>query len=130
VTEAVFIKTMGNAMKLIDQLRELGCEIALDDFGSGLGSLQYFKTLHVDYVKIDGRVVKGAVTDEVDRLFLKSTIDIAHHLGIKVVAKFIENDEIKDTAASLGADYGLGFGIHRPVDLVNELLPTKTSRAG
>ncbi len=130
VTETVVIRSMGNAKKLIDKLRAFGCEIALDDFGTGLSSLLYLKTLNVDYVKIDGSFVKGVATDEVDRLFIKSTVDIAHHLGIKTVAEYIENDEVKDIVASLGADYGQGFGMHRPVDLFADLLATEIQRAG
>ncbi len=130
VTETVVIRSMGNAKQLIDQLRDLGCEIALDDFGTGLSSLLYLKTLNVDCVKIDGSFVKGVVTDEVDRLFIKSTVDIARHLGIKTVAEFVENDAIKDIVAGLGADYGQGFGIHRPVDLFTDLLAAEVRRVG
>ncbi len=125
VTETVVIKSMGNAKHLIDQLRDLGCEIALDDFGTGLSSLQYLKTLSVDYVKIDGSFVKDAATDEVNRLFIKSTVEIAHSLGIKTVAEYVENDEIRDVVTSLGADYGQGFGLHYPVDLFEDLLASE-----
>ena len=57
--------------------------IALDDFGSGLSSLTYLKTLDVDYLKIDGSFVKGIVEDDIDRLLVRSTIEIANHLGLK-----------------------------------------------
>lgn len=120
VTETVVIKSLGNAKQLIDKLRALGCKIALDDFGTGLSSLVVLRSLGVDYLKIDGSFVKGVVTDEVDQLFMKSTIEIAHHLGIKTVAEYIENDEIREVAKSLGADYGQGFGIHRPTDLFSD----------
>ncbi len=108
---------MGNAKALIAALRNLGCKIALDDFGSGLSSLLYLKALEVDFVKIDGSFVKGVVDDEVDRLFVKSTIDIAHHLGIKTIAEFVENNDIRKMVASLGADYAQGYAIHHPEDL-------------
>lgn len=129
VTETVVIKSMGNAKELIAALQNLGCEIALDDFGSGLSSLTYLKTLNVDYLKIDGSFVKGVVNDDTDRLFVKSTIEIANHLGIKTIAEFVENNQIRNVVASLGADYAQGFGIHRPQDL-HSLLQADFRKAG
>lgn len=117
VTETVVIKNMNNAKALLSALRKLGCEIALDDFGSGLSTLTYLKTLDVDYLKIDGSFVKDIIDDGIDRLFVKSTIEIANHLGLKTIAEYVENDEIRDIVESLGADYAQGFGIHRPQDL-------------
>ena len=117
ITETVVIKNIGNATALISALRNLGCEIALDDFGSGLSSLTYLKTLDVDYLKIDGSFVKGIVEDDIDRLFVRSTIEIANHLGLKTIAEYVENEAIRDTVATLGADYAQGFGIHRPQEL-------------
>ena len=130
ITETVVTRNMSNARQLIDELRKLGCEIALDDFGTGLSSLLYLKTLNIDYVKIDGSFVKDISTDTVNRLFVKSSIDIAHHLGIKAVAEHVENDEIRDIVASLGADYGPGFGIHCPTDLVGDILVPDSNYAG
>ena len=117
ITETVVIKNIGNATALIAALRNLGCEIALDDFGSGLSSLTYLKALDVDYLKIDGSFVKGIVEDDIDRLFVRSTIEIANHLGLKTIAEYVENEAIRDTVATLGADYAQGFGIHRPQEL-------------
>ena len=130
ITETVVIRNMSNARQLIDELRELGCEIALDDSGTGLSSLLYLKTLNIDYVKIDGSFVKDISTDVVNWLFVKSTIDIAHHLGIKAVAEYVENDGIRDIVASLGADYGQGFGIHCPTDLVEGIPVPNANYAG
>lgn len=117
ITETVVIKNIGNARKLIDNLRALGCKIALDDFGTGMSTLHVLRSLNIDFLKIDGNFVKSLATDEVDRLFLRSTIEIAHHLGIKTVAEYIEDDEIKELATSLGADYGQGLGLHQPAVL-------------
>ncbi len=130
VTETVVIRSKGNAKKLTDQLRELGCEIAIDDFGTGLSSLLYLKTLNVDYIKIDGSFIQGAASDEVDRLFIKSAIEIAHQMGIKTVAKSVESREVKDIVTQLSADYGQGFGVHHPVELLSDLLATNMPRTG
>lgn len=91
--------------------------MALDDFGSGVSSLTYVKELQVDYLKIDGSFIRGVATDEVDHIFVKSVIDIAHLSGIKTIAECVESDEIKKIVKSLGADFGQGYGIDRPTQL-------------
>ena len=117
VTETVVIRSMGVAKALIDELRDLGCKIALDDFGSGVSSLMYVKELQVDYLKIDGSFIQGVAKDEVDNIFVKSVIDIAHLSGMKTIAEYVENEEVKKIVKSLGADFGQGFGIHEPEEL-------------
>ena len=96
------------------RLRDLGCQFALDDFGSGLSSFGYLKKLPVDYLKIDGMFVRDIQSDETDRMFVRSIIDIAHTMGIKVTTEFVENEGMLQTVANLGADFVQGYGIHRP----------------
>ena len=117
ITETVVIRSMGVAQQLLSQLSELGCEISLDDFGSGLSSLMYLKALQADYLKIDGNFIKDIITDDVNSIFVKSTIDIAHLSGIKTIAEYVETDEIRKIVQSLGADYAQGFGIGVPAPL-------------
>jgi EAL domain-containing protein (putative c-di-GMP-specific phosphodiesterase class I) len=95
-------------------LRQMGCQFALDDFGSGLSSFSYLKKLPVDFVKIDGSFVRDLMHDKTDKIFVKSIIDIAHALNIRAVAEFVENDEILQTVRGLGADYGQGFALGKP----------------
>lgn len=114
ITETAVIRNITEASRLIDALRDMGCEFALDDFGSGLSSFGYLKKLKVDYLKIDGMFVRDIVHDQTDRIFVKSIIDIAHTLNIRTVAEFVENDEILAVVKSLGADYAQGFGVSRP----------------
>ncbi|MEM9530504.1 MAG: EAL domain-containing protein [Pseudomonadota bacterium] len=114
ITETAVIRNVAEASSLIAALREMGCEFALDDFGSGLSSFGYLKKLKVDYIKIDGMFVRDIVEDKTDRIFVKSIIDIAHTLNIKTIAEFVENDDILNIVKSLGADYAQGFGVHRP----------------
>ena len=89
------------------------------DVGSGVSSLTYAKELQVDYLKIDGSFIRGVATDEVDHIFVKSVIDIAHLSGIKTIAECVESDEIKKIVKSLGADFGQGYGIDRPTQLLH-----------
>lgn len=117
ITETSVIRSVAEAGKLMSALREMGCQFAMDDFGSGLSSFDYLKKLPVDYLKIDGKIVRNILTDETNRIFVKSIIDIAHALGIKTIAAFVETDAILEVVRDLGADYAQGFSIHRPFEL-------------
>lgn len=114
ITETAVIRSVAEAGRLMSELREMGCEFALDDFGSGLSSFGYLKKLPVDYLKIDGMFIRDIVKDETDRIFVKSIIDIGHTLNIKTVVEFIENKAMLDVVKALGADYAQGFALGRP----------------
>lgn len=119
ITETAVIRNIAQAADIMSRIRDLGCRFALDDFGSGLSSFAYLRTLPVDYIKIDGMFVRDIVTDVVDRMFVKSIIDIAKAMHISSVVEFVESDAIRDLVTELGADYGQGFALGRP----RELLP-------
>lgn len=125
ITETAVIRKLNEANRLIRQLHDLGCEFALDDFGSGVSSIEYLKKLPVDYVKIDGRFVKNVLDDDVDRIFVKSIIDVAHSMQIKAIAEFVENPDILKAVKGMGVDYVQGFCVHRPVLLAPEF-PSNT----
>ena len=117
ITETAVIRKIDEASALIKALQAMGCRFALDDFGSGLSSFGYLKRLNVDCLKIDGQFVRDIVTDPTDRIFVKSIIDIAHTLGMRVVAEFVEDEQILTMVRSLGSDFAQGFGVHRPEPL-------------
>ena len=71
----------------------------------------------MDYLKIDGKIVRNILGDRTNRIFVKSIIDICHALGIKTIAQFVESDAILEVVRDLGADYAQGFSIHRPFEL-------------
>ena len=114
ITETVVMRSPREANKLIGSLRDMGCEFALDDFGSGVSSFGYLRSLDLDVVKIDGHFVRNLAQDQANRLFVKSIIDIAHALGLRTVAEFVEDDQTHRIVEQLGAEYGQGFGLHRP----------------
>lgn len=122
ITETAVIRNIDDATAMITQLQSRGCRFALDDFGSGLSSFGYLRKLNVDYLKIDGQFVRDIATDESDRTFVRSIIDIAHSLQMRVVAEFVENEETLSLIRELGSDYAQGFHMHRPEPLVS-LLP-------
>ena len=83
---------MREATLFFTRLKELGCMIALDDFGSGLSSFAYLKTLPLDIVKIDGCFVRDMHEDEMDYILVKSINDLVKKMGKKTVAEFVENE--------------------------------------
>ena len=114
ITERAVIRNVTEAGRLMSELREMGCQFALDDFGSGVSSFGYLKKLPVDYLKVDGSFIRDILNDETNRIFVKSIIDIAHTLDIQTVCEFIENEEMLDVVRDLGADYAQGFAVGRP----------------
>ena len=123
VTETVAISNLTSATTFISILKDIGCQFALDDFGSGLSSFGYLKSLPVDYLKIDGMFVKDIVDDPIDHAMVKSINDIGQVMGMKTIAEFVENDAIKARLQEIGVDYAQGYGIGKPqpVEVMLEL---------
>jgi EAL domain-containing protein (putative c-di-GMP-specific phosphodiesterase class I) len=117
ITETSAIANLSNATLFMQRLKQHGCTFALDDFGSGLSSFAYLKSLPVDFVKIDGLFVKDILSDPVDRAMVKAIIEMAHAMGKLAIAEFVENDEILQELIDLGVDYVQGYGIGRPAPL-------------
>lgn len=115
ITETVAIADMTTAVALLTRLRTLGCLTALDDFGSGMSSFAYLRELPVDIVKIDGRFVRNVANSPMDIAMLKAMNDIAHALGKKTVAEFVEDESHFKLICELGVDYGQGYYLGKPV---------------
>ncbi|MGL5084063.1 MAG: EAL domain-containing protein [Microcoleaceae cyanobacterium] len=113
ITETVAIANLTKAGQLIRKLQELGCRLTLDDFGSGM-AFNYLKTLPVDYLKIDSGFVRNIVDDPVDRAMVEAIARIGHLMGLKTIAKFVENGAILEQIKTLSVDYAQGHGIGRP----------------
>lgn len=120
VTETVGITNLSDAALFIERIKEAGCRFALDDFGSGMSSYGYLKDLPVDLVKIDGAFVKNMVAGSSDYAVVKSITEIAHFMNKKVVAEYVESDEILDLLREVGVDYAQGYLIGRP-DFIDHL---------
>lgn len=115
ITEISAISNLTAAIKFISTLKGFGCQFALDDFGNGLSSFAYLKNLPVDYLKIDGMFVKDIVEDPVNHAMVKSINEIGKVMGMKTIAEFVENDEIKGMLREIGVIYAQGYGIEKPV---------------
>ncbi len=117
ITETAAISNLSQAQLFIRELKQLGCKFALDDFGSGLSSFAYLKSLPVDYLKIDGAFVRDMVNDPIDRAMVESIHNIGNVLQLKTIAEFVENDEILQALRVVGVDFAQGYGIARPKQL-------------
>jgi EAL domain-containing protein (putative c-di-GMP-specific phosphodiesterase class I) len=119
VTETAAVSNMTSAIKFITRLKNIGCKFALDDFGSGISSFGYLKSLPVDFLKIDGMFVKDMVTDPIDFAMVKSINEVGQVMGMKTIAEFVENDDIITSLKALGVNFGQGYGIGKPEPLKN-----------
>ena len=117
VTETVAVDDLNSARKIIEQVQALGCEFYLDDFGTGLSSFTYLQQLPFNHIKIDGSFIKNVVEDEVAQAMVKAISDVAHVLGMKTVAEYVENDAIIEKLKTLGVEYLQGYGLHKPTAL-------------
>jgi EAL domain-containing protein (putative c-di-GMP-specific phosphodiesterase class I) len=102
---------------MIGRLRDLGINIAIDDYGTGQSTLDYLKKIPANEIKIDQSFVKGIVDNRSDRLMVQSTINLAHSLDRKVVAEGVEYRDILDVLVELDCDIAQGFAVGRPMSI-------------
>lgn len=117
ITETAVIGNIAYAREFIQELRKRGCQFSLDDFGSGLSSFSYLKSLPVDYLKIDGNFVKGILNDEDDYNMVMSINQIGHVMGIHTIAEFVESERIMLAVKKIGVDFVQGYHIGKPIAL-------------
>lgn len=119
ITETAAIAQMNHAHKFMMTMKELGVKFALDDFGSGLSSFSYLKNLPIDYLKIDGSLVRGIPNEEYDRAIVTSINEVAHLMGIKTIAEFVETDQILEHIGRISIDYAQGYITGKPVAIAS-----------
>jgi len=115
ITESVIMIDPKRAREVLEALRALGLRIAVDDYGTGYCALAYLRDLPVDELKIDRSFIATVTTDRRSAAIVRSTIELAHALGLKVVAEGIEHEQALDALAAFGCDYAQGYHFSRPV---------------
>ncbi|MCC5950715.1 MAG: EAL domain-containing protein [Acidimicrobiia bacterium] len=115
VTESELMDDPAKAMDVLSEVRAMGVATSIDDFGTGYSSLAYLKHLPIDELKIDRSFVGDMVHDSSDATIVRSTIDLAHNLGLGVVAEGVEDGATLAELAALGCDRAQGYFITRPV---------------
>jgi diguanylate cyclase (GGDEF)-like protein/PAS domain S-box-containing protein len=117
VTESSVVANLDHAQRFIAVLHGMGCEFALDDFGSGLSSFSTLRTLPMDYLKIDGSFIHNLAGDSVNQAMVAAMIDLSRSLNFRVVAEQVEDQLSLDTVTDMGIDFVQGFVVGRPQPL-------------
>ena len=121
LTETAAVANLTKTADLVRYLQRFGCTFSIDDFGTGFSSYEYLKQLPVDYVKIDGSFVKEIERSPSDLAMVKSINEIAHVLGRKTIAEYVETVAIRERLAELEVDYVQGYGVELPRPLASFL---------
>ncbi|WP_231621650.1 putative bifunctional diguanylate cyclase/phosphodiesterase [Sphingomonas sp. 37zxx] len=117
ITESGLIEELGEAARLLAELRRAGCRVAIDDFGTGYSSLAYLKALPLDYLKIDKQLSQDIEGTPRDRIVVRGVIDMARSLGLSVIAEGVETEVQLDLLAKEGCQYFQGFLCAPPIEV-------------
>lgn len=116
-TETAAIANLGAAVAFMHGLREMGCQLALDDFGSGMSSFSRLKHLPVDFLKIDGSFIRDVVHNPVDQAIVRAVQAVGAQMGLPTIAEYVETEAIRRRLDTLGVQYAQGHAIARPAPL-------------
>jgi Amt family ammonium transporter len=121
VTETAAVAKMDKAVAFMLSVRDIGCSFSLDDFGSGTSSFGYLKSLPVDYLKIDGAIIRDMATDETSAAMVLAINQVGHAMNLRTIAEYVETPAIMLRLQEIGVDYAQGFEIGRPVPFADRL---------
>lgn len=114
ILESEGIENYAEVSQFIKNVKEYGCKIAIDDFGSGYSNFAYILNLDVDYLKIDASLIKNLDTDKNSQIVVETIVGFANKLGIKTIAEFVHSKEVYDKVVEMGIDYSQGYYITEP----------------
>jgi diguanylate cyclase (GGDEF)-like protein/PAS domain S-box-containing protein len=117
ITESAVIANLEHARRFVGVLHGMGCQFALDDFGSGVGSFSNLKTLPLDYLKIDGSFMRNLARDTVNQAMVTAMIKLARTLNFRVIAEQVEDTAAVEAARKIGVDFLQGYAVGRPQPL-------------
>ena len=119
ILEDESIKNYNLLISFVDEVKALGCKVAIDDFGSGYSNFEHLLKMNIDYLKIDASLIKNIATNENSYKITKTIIEFAKNLNLKTIAEFVENEEIFNIVRNLGADYSQGYFFSAPISAPN-----------
>lgn len=125
ITETVAITNITEAIDFLTLLKQYGVKFSLDDFGSGVSSFGYIKSLPVDYLKIDGQFIQDITDNAIGQATVKCMTEIAKITGKKTIAEWVENEAVENKLSEMGVDYVQGFFKHKPAPIDTILLDAK-----
>lgn len=114
ILESEGIDNFDSVIAFIEKAKSKGCKISIDDFGSGYSNFSHLMKLKVDYIKIDGSMIKNLPSDENSQIIVATIVNFANQLGVKTVAEFVHSDEVYKKVKELGVDYSQGFYLGEP----------------
>jgi diguanylate cyclase (GGDEF)-like protein len=114
ITETSAISNLTEVREIIAELRGLGCQFSLDDFGTGMASFDYLRSLPVDFLKIDGSFIRDIADNPISLAMVRAVNDIAHLMGMRTVAEFVETQQIATVLRGIDIDYLQGYAFGRP----------------
>ena len=117
ITETAAVANLKDASAFMHSIRQHGCKFALDDFGSGLSSFGYLRSLPVDYLKVDGAIVKEVADDPIAASMVAAVQHVASVMNLETIAEFVESDAIRHKLQEIGVSYVQGYAIGRPKPL-------------
>ena len=121
ITETAAVTNFADAVLFIEEMRALKVRVALDDFGAGASWFGYLKKMPVDFLKIDGQFVRDLTTNPLNEAVVQCFSAVARTLNLKIVAEFVEDQDVMDKLMSMGVTFAQGFFVHRPAP-ISELL--------
>jgi diguanylate cyclase (GGDEF)-like protein/PAS domain S-box-containing protein len=114
ICEHIALADLTDALRFIAPLKELGCRFSIDNFTGGLSSFGYLKNIPLDYLKIDGRLIRNMLSDPIDRAMVESINHIAHVMRLSTIAEWVENGQTLQLLENMGIDYAQGYWIAQP----------------
>ncbi len=117
VKESSVITNMSQAQRFIAVLHSMGCQFALDNFGTGLGSFANLKNLKMDYLKIDGEFIQNITNDTINQAMVTAIVKLAKSLEIQVIAEKVESKDALDTLRYIGVDFVQGYYMGEPAPI-------------
>ena len=115
ILEDESIKNYNLLISFVDEVKALGCKVAIDDFGSGYSNFEHLLKMNIDYLKIDASLIKNIAINENSYKITKTIIEFAKNLNLKTIAEYVENEEIFNIVKDLGADYSQGYFFSAPI---------------